>query len=446
MKCKHLIVLDILGLNHKHLEKIDRWPNLQSLLSGGNISTLEVPFPAVTIPVQASITTGKLPSEHGMVANGIFDRDTLNVGFWEQYASLVSGERIWDKVKRLYPNFKTAVLFWQNTLYSNNDVVITPKPIHLEDGMIPWCYSKPVGLYENLVEELGEFKLSSYWGPLAGIESSEWIVRAAIRILEREKPGLLMVYVSHLDYCCQRLGPDNPAIDDELGKVDALLGEFVESLNRFEAINETAVIILSEYGFFEVKDAVAPNVLLRQNGFLKIREIQGKEFLDLEMSDAFAMVDHQVAHIYCKNTVTKDVKDLLENTEGVDFVLDSETKGRLGIDHERSGELIAVCNPDHWFSYYWWTQLERAPQFAFTVDIHRKPGYDPLELFFDPAHKCIPQDVKLIKGSHGRTDQELKNRPVFALCGPAGKSYPLPDKLHATDVEAVILDLLNTGN
>ncbi len=442
MKCKHVVVLDIVGLTRKYLDGTDLCPNIATLLNAGNACTLEVPFPAVTIPVQATLTTGKLPSDHGMIANGLFDRKSFEVNFWLQYASLVNGERIWDEIKRLKPELKTAVLFWQNTLYSDNDFVITPKPIHLEDGMIQWCYSKPVGYYEHLAKNLGQFDLSSYWGPLAGIKSSQWIIRAATKLFENEKPNLLMVYIPHLDYCCQRLGPENQLIEKELGKVDELLGEFLESIQKFEYTDETAIVVLSEYGFFQVSRAVIPNIILREHGFLKVREIEGKEYLDIEMSKAFAMVDHQVAHVYCKSDCVEDVKALLRESEGIDMVIDEELKHDLGINHPRSGELIAVSDPDSWFAYYWWTDLEKAPNFAFTVDIHRKPGYDPLELFFDPATKRVPQHVNLLKGSHGRVDLENENKPVFAIYGAPSQHFSLPTPMNATGVKKVILNLL----
>ena len=171
------ILLDVVGLEQKHLDS-GLLPNIAKITENGEAAKLEPTFPAVTSTVQASILSGKYPREHGIIANGLYDRNTYSVSFWEQSSSLVQAQRVWDTIK--YKNSKkTAVLFWQNTMYANSDIVVTPRPIHLDDKMVMWCYSKPVGYYEKLKEKLGEFNLASYWGPLASSKSSEWIANAA---------------------------------------------------------------------------------------------------------------------------------------------------------------------------------------------------------------------------------------------------------------------------
>ncbi len=396
---KHSIVIDVVGLEQKHLDS-GLVPNISKLVESGEAAPMEPVFPAVTCTVQASILSGKYPREHGIVANGLYDRDTFSVSFWEQPSSLVKAERAWDTAKR--KGAKTAVLFWQNTMYANSDIVVTPRPIHLDDKMLMWCYSKPAGYYEKLKEKFGEFDLASYWGPLASAKSSEWIANAAEYTLESERPEMLFVYIPHVDYSAQRFGKDAPQVREDVKKADEIVGRLADKVSRMGIKDQTQFTIVSEYGFNNVQGATPLNLILRDAGLLSVRTIHGKEYLDFEYSKAFAMVDHQIAHVFVKDGFEHPARKALEAAAGVDMVLDSEGKKKLGIDHGRSGELVAVAKPDSWFSYYWWHDEEMAPDFARRVDIHRKPGYDPVELFFDPKTRSIPLDTRLVKGSHGR--------------------------------------------
>jgi predicted AlkP superfamily pyrophosphatase or phosphodiesterase len=394
------ILLDVVGLEQKHLDS-GLLPNIAKITENGEVGKLEPTFPAVTCSVQASILSGKYPREHGIISNGLYDRSTFNVSFWEQSSSLVQSQRAWDTVRQKNTK-KTGVLFWQNTMYANSDIVVTPRPIHLDDKMVMWCYSKPVGYYEELKEKFGEFNLASYWGPLASSKSSEWIANAAEYTLESERPNFLFVYIPHVDYSAQRFGKEGVQVRDDLKKADEIVGRLAQKATTLGIRDETQFVILSEYAFSDVNGAVPLNLVLRDAGLLSIRTIQEKEYLDFEYSKAFAMVDHQVAHIFIKNGYEKEARSVLETTSGVDMVLDGDGKKDLAIDHERSGDLIAIAAKDKWFSYYWWYNEDKAPDFAHKVDIHRKPGYDPVELFIDPKTKSIPLETSLVKGSHGR--------------------------------------------
>ncbi len=394
------ILLDVVGLEQKHLDS-GLVPNIAKITENGEAAKLEPTFPAVTSTVQASILSGKYPREHGIIANGLYDRSTYSVSFWEQSSSLVKAQRLWDTIKQKNSK-KTAVLFWQNTMYANSDIVVTPRPIHLDDKMIMWCYSRPVGYYEKLKEKFGEFNLASYWGPLASFKSSEWIANAAEYTLENERPNFLSVYIPHADYSVQRFGKGAIQVRDDLKRADEIVGRFVQKATDLGIREQMQFTIISEYAFNDVNGAVPLNLVLRDAGLLTIRTIQEREYLDFEYSKAFAMVDHQVAHVYIKDGYERETKMALEATAGVDRILDGKGKEELAIDHERSGELIAISARDRWFSYYWWHDESRAPDFARKVDIHRKPGYDPVELFVDQETKSIPLNASLVKGSHGR--------------------------------------------
>lgn len=391
---KYSVVIDVVGLEY---DRIGDLPNIAKIAEGGQAARMEPVFPAVTCTVQASALSGKYPSEHGIISNGLYDKDRYSVSFWEQPSKLVKSERIWDIAKRRNPATKTAVLFWQNSMYAQSDIVVTPRPLHTETGMIMWCYSRPVGYYEELKQKLGEFNLARYWGPLASHESSEWICSAAEYTLEKHRPDMTFVYIPHVDYSAQRFGKNSAQARDDLKKADEMVGRIVSKTAELGIKDQTQFTIFSEYAFNDVSGAVPLNVALRDAGLLATRTIKEKEYVDFEFSDAFAMVDHQIAHVYVKDGRIGEAKKAIEDIKGVDSLLHTEEeKKKLGISHPRSGDIIAISNIDKWFSYYWWHDAEKAPDFARTVDIHRKPGYDPVELFFDPRTKSIPDRKSVV--------------------------------------------------
>ena len=403
---KYHIVIDIVGLEFDHLQS-DIIPNISRIASEGECAKMEPVFPSVTCTVQASLLSGTYPSEHGIISNGLYDRTNHNISFWEQSSNLVKTDKVWDVAKKNSSNkpkaIKTAVLFWQNTMHCKANIVVTPRPLHFDDGMVMWCYSKPVGYYDQqLKTKFGEFNLATYWGPFASHKSSEWISQATTYTLEEHRPNLLFTYIPHIDYSAQRFGKRSSQVKDDLKIADGIVEEIVQKTIELGIKDESQFIILSEYGFNDVSSAIPLNLRLRDAGLLATRRIQDKEYLDYEFSNAFAMADHQIAHIYVKDGFANQAKHALEDITGVDRLLYGEEKKLLKIDHERSGDIIAISDKDKWFSYYWWYEPERAPTFAKNVDIHRKPGYDPVELFIDPNTRSISQDTSLVKGSHGR--------------------------------------------
>ena len=384
----------------------DNLPNIQQVAERGAYRPVTPVFPAVTSTVQASLLTGKYPNEHGIISNGTYNRSNYSVSYWDQDSSLVQAPRIWDFLGNgKSDDVRSAVLFWQNTLHARSDVVVTPKPIHLENGMITWCYSRPPNFYEDILKpKLGEFQLATYWGPLASSKSTDWIAAATEVTFETQRPSILFTYFPHVDYSAQRFGKNSREVIEDLVKADNLIGGFIEKVRKLDLLDNTEFVILSEYPFSDVEGFINLNLLLRDEGFLQVRQIGGFEFIDFEYSDAFAMVDHQVAHIYVKKPTRIDqVKEYLVKIPGMDRVLSTVSeKHEFQIDHPKSGELIAISDKNKLFTYYWWYDPSLAPPFATTVDIHRKPGYDPVELFFDHHKKSIPLDASLVRSSHGR--------------------------------------------
>jgi predicted AlkP superfamily pyrophosphatase or phosphodiesterase len=432
-------------------------PSLAALAREGGLRPLRPVLPAVTCPVQATFTTGLPPAGHGCVANGWYFRDLSEVWLWRQSNRLVGGEKLWEAAARRDPGFSCALLFWWYNMYSTATWSVTPRPMYPADGRkIPDIYTQPAELREELNARLGAFPLFRFWGPGADLVASRWIADCARHVYDSRRPTLTLVYLPHLDYSLQRLGPGHPAIRQELAAIDALAGELVEHVRRDGA----RVVVLSEYGITPVSGAVHVNRALREAKLIHIRHELGRELLDAGASEAFAVADHQVAHVYVRRPErVPEVRQLLAALPGVETVLDAEGKRAAGLDHPRAGELVAVSRPDRWFTYYYWLDDGVAPDFARTVDIHRKPGYDPVELFLDPALRVpqlrvgwrllqkalgfrylmdvIPLDAGLVKGSHGRPPDDPGAGPLLVSSEPG----LLPaGPVAATDVKALLLD------
>jgi predicted AlkP superfamily pyrophosphatase or phosphodiesterase len=448
-----LVVINIVGLTPELLG--EHTPRLNALINDGFLATLEGVFPAVTCTAQASMLTGLLPRDHGIVGNGWYFRDLAEIWFWRQSNQLVQGAKVWEDARENSPAFTCAKLFWWYNMYASVDYSVTPRPIYPADGRkLAALYSHPEELEARLVEALGPFPFFDFWGPKAGIKSSEWIARCSMLVFDRQRPSLQLVYLPHLDYNLQRLGPDDPRIKTDVQEIDRVAGDLVDHVRAGGA----EVMIVSEYGIEQVEAPVNINRVLRETGYLAVRETLGWELLDAGASRAFAVADHQVAHIYIrdKNDIA-EVAGLLRSTPGVAEVLDEAGKRDWGIDHSRSGELVAVAEPGHWFTYYYWLDDAKAPDFARTVDIHRKPGYDPAELFIDPdlkfprlkiARKVLQKDLgfrtlmdmiplkpELVRGTHGRP-------AANADCGPLliGSHRSLAaDRFEMTDIKQLIL-------
>ena len=419
---RRVVVLDVVGLQSDHLGS-GHAPNLTGLLDEEHTADLRPPFPAVTVPAQTTLATGRSPAAHGDVANGEYDRDADAVAFWERDRG--DRTRIWEAAADA--GLTTGALFFQHLVGTNADVSVTPSPIEDEDNNILEmnCWTNPDGLYDDLEAEYGHFPLHNYWGPAANERSSEWILNAAREAIERFDPDLLWVYVPHLDYDAQRHGPDAPETDAALETVDELLGSFLSFLRADERWQETVVNVVSEYGFHSVDTPEFPNRALRQAGLLSVTDDgHGGEEVDLSRSAAFAMVDHQVAHVYADADVVAAARETLEALDGVAEVLDDDGTAARGFDHPSAGDLVLVAEPDAWFQYYWWDANEAAPSYATDMDIHAKPGFDPCELFVGDAG-LASLDPTQIGGSHGRVDEET--RGVYGIGGPAAPETLSPD-------------------
>lgn len=409
-------------------------------------------LPAVTTSVQSTYVTGKLPQEHGIVGNGWYDRLDCEVKFWKQSNKLVQGEKIWERAKREDPTFTCANMFWWYNMYSAADYAVTPRPNYLADGRkLPDCYSVPAELRDQLQRELGQFPLFQFWGPGANIKSTQWIADASVYTDKKYNPTLTLIYLPHLDYCLQKFGQDLLRIRNDLREIDRV----VEQLVTHYSITDTQIILLSEYGITDVSNPISLNRVLREHGLLQIRVERGLELLDAGASRAFVVADHQVAHVYVNDpAVTSKVRSIIENVSGIELVLDREQQKQYGINHERAGSLVLMADERSWFTYYFWLDDARAPDYARAVDIHKKPGYDPVEMFMTSRLRAgykllrkkaglryvmdvIPLDPSLIKGSHGRIGNSKEFHPVFIGDGV------IQDQLSATDVYGLIWDSLN---
>lgn len=433
-------VINVVGLTPRHLG--EDTPKINEIASKGFASPMSGVLPAVTCSAQATMLTGKPPSGHGVVGNGWYSRELGEVQFWKQSNALVGAPKIYETARRRNPAFTCAKMFWWFNQGAAADWSVTPKPHYGSDGSkVFGIQSTPPHLATELEGKLGPFPFFSFWGPKAGLPCSDWIARASAHVIRSHRPTLSLVYLPHLDYDFQRFGPSFPGARRRVREVDARAGVVADEARAQGA----QVIVLSEYGIAPVSRPVHINRALREAGWLTVRPGPFGEMLDPYQSKAFAVADHQIAHVYVTDPkLLPAVRERLLAVEGIDGVLDGDSRARAGLDHPRAGDLIAMAKPDAWFTYYYWLDDRLAPDFARTVDIHRKPGYDPMELFVDPAlvmpglrigwallmkalgaryrMNVISLDASAIRGSHGLAPADPKDGPVFVCSAKSASS------------------------
>ncbi|HYE32180.1 MAG TPA: nucleotide pyrophosphatase/phosphodiesterase family protein [Methylomirabilota bacterium] len=436
-------IIDVVGLTTGCLGP--ETPRLNAFLKRSALARINPGLPAVTCTAQSTYLTGVSPAQHGIVGNGWYNRELSEVQFWKQSNRLVGAPKLWEELRAQEPKFTCAKLFWWYNMYSSADWSITPRPAYPADGRKVFdIYTHPADIRYEIKKELGEFPFPAFWGPAAGSDSpkfkaddvSRWIAASAKWIEERHHPTLSLIYLPHLDYNLQRFGPNDPRVGKDYAEIDLIVGDLIDYFDKAGV----QVVLLSEYGITEVNQPVHLNRIFREQGWIKVREELGLEILDAGASDVFAVADHQLAHIYINNaSIAPRLKALLQKTPGVGEILDGPGKSREGLNHPRSGDLVVISTPEAWFTYYYWLDDALAPDFARTVDIHRKPGYDPVELFIDPTLKApklkiaasllkkklgfrmlmdvIPLDATLVKGSHGRRPERVEDWPVLIAPG-----------------------------
>ncbi|WP_318312521.1 alkaline phosphatase family protein [Flagellimonas crocea] len=450
---KKTVVINIVGLTQQLIG--EHTPFIRSFQEKGKASVIKPVLPAVTCSAQSTYLTGKWPTSHGIVGNGWFFKEELEVKFWRQGNPLVQSNKIWDELKTLDPGFTCANMFWWYNMYSGVDFSATPRPNYLADGRkIPDIYTYPASLRDKLQEILGTFPLFKFWGPKTSIASSRWIADATMEMDKENNPTLTLVYLPHLDYNTQRHGLNFDILQKDLREIDAVVQDLVEYYEKQSA----HIVLLSEYGITNVSNPVHINRYLRKEGYLGIRVERGLELLDAGASDVFAVADHQIAHVYAKESVDLDkLYAYLKTIPGVEKVITKKEREAYHLEHDRAGDFILVADKDSWFTYYFWEDDAVAPDYARMVDIHKKPGYDPVEMFTDPADKLvvpkvmwkllkkklgfrtvmdvIPLKAELVKGSHGRIPEEKEDWPILITNKADGLDSP---ELLSTEVYGVL--------
>jgi predicted AlkP superfamily pyrophosphatase or phosphodiesterase len=466
-------VINVVGLTEA---LIGEWtPRIVEFRKRGAAANITPAFPAVTCTAQSNYLTGKSPSQHGIVGNGWYNRELAEVHFWKQSNHLVQSKKIWEALNESPDGRReTANCFWWFNMYSSVDYSITPRPVYRADGgKIFDVYSWPYSIRPEVKKDLGEFPFFGFWGPAAGVKTpkgaadctTRWIAESAKWMEKKYSPALNLIYLPHLDYNLQRHGPFiraedggrkiNPVIIPDLKAIDAIVGGLIDDLGA----RDVQIVLLSEYGITNVDTPIHLNRVFRQQGWLTVKDELGQEILDAGASKVFAVADHQVAHIYINDwSLYDELSVLLEKTPGIGTILGRDEKNSMCIDHPRAGDLIATAEENAWFTYYYWEDDARAPDFARTVDIHRKPGYDPAELFLDPGISqpklkiarrllqkklgfrmlmdVIPLDASLVKGSHGRRPADKKDWPIIITEKPASLGN---GQIESTDVFQVLL-------
>lgn len=432
----HVLLLSIPGLRPQDVAAM---PNLAKLTAGGDCAPLVPSFPAVTWTVEANMLTGQLPRHHGVIGNGFYWRDKNEVEMWTAWNDKIQQPQIWDILHKHDPQLTSAVWFPMLSKGCGADYICMPKPVHNPDGSESlWCYTKPVEYYGTLRDTFGHFPLKHFWGPLAGIPSSAWIADTAALAMKQFRPRFFYIYLPHLDYAAQKLGPDSPAALKALTELDGVIGKLASDVTAALPGENVLWLVASEYAITPVDHVTYPNRVLREAGLVEFKIEDGLEQLDFAASKAWALVDHQFSHVFVKDADQKTIDrivDVFATLEGIAEVLTGNERAKYLMDHERSGEVILISEPNSWQAYYWWLDDAKAPKYARTVDIHNKPGYDPVELHFDMATKSIPLNATLIKGSHGAPAVNENQRGVL-LSSQKGVfvEVPTPD----TDVCEIV--------
>lgn len=436
-----VVWLNLVGLTPRLLAHA---PRLAALAAQGASRPVAGVVPAVTLTAQATMLTGTGPEEHGVVGNGWYRRETGEVRFWVQaHAQLERPSaltRLQAAAAARGEDLRLAQLFWWFNQGTPATLAVTPKPWYGSDGSkVFGIHGRPADLAPGLEARLGPFPFHAFWGPRAGLAATEWIAAATADVLRTHRPHLTLAYLPHLDYDLQRHGPDAPGTPARVAELDRAAGAVLDAAREVGA----AVVGVSEYGIVPVRRAVAVNRALREAGLLAVRDGPFGEALETFESRAFAVVDHQLAHVYVREAAdVRPVAERLAALTGVARALVGAERAEVGLRHARSGEIVLLAERDAWFAYPWWLDDARAPDFARTVDIHRKPGYDPLELFVDPALRLpalrvarrllakklgfryrmdvVPLDPGLVRGSHGVPPADPQDGPLV-LCDEADR-------------------------
>ncbi len=449
IRVQRTAILNVVGLTTRLIGS--RTPCIQAFLERNELALIDPVLPAVTCSAQATYLTGALPDRHGIVGNGWYDRDYCEHRFWPQSEKLIQAQPFWEQLRDEDPSYTCAKIFWWYNMYSSADYSVTPRPLYPADGRKVFdIHTNPMGMREKIKADLGPFPFTHFWGPLASILSTQWIAELAKWIEDKHWPSLSLVYLPHLDYDLQRYGLEGPHLDTCLAEIDAVVGDLI----AFYEKRSIKPILLSEYGITNVSRPVHLNRVLRARGWIQVKDELGKETLDLGGSRVFAIADHQLAHVYLNDlSLLDEVRGELERTPGVAEVLGPMEKSYAGLDHPRGGDLIVVAEAESWFTYYYWLDERKAPDFARCIDIHRKYGYDPAELFFDPAFKhpkrrvamkilrsklgmrsllnVIPTSAEMVKGSHGAPPSDRHDWPVLIGDFP---DFPRSREVAAKDV------------
>ncbi len=456
-----LLIVNAVGLTPRWLPHA---PRLRALAEAGWLRPLREALPAVTCTAQATLLTGQTPERHGVVGNGWLFRDTGEVRFWQQSNRLIQAEPVYVTARRRAKergrDFCCAKLFWWFNQGAAVNISITPKPYYGADGNKVFDVTgAPATVVEMVKKRFGPFPFATFWGPMAGLPCTQWIANGAQTVM-MTRPDLTLVYLPHLDYDPQRFGPGGCDMPRLVGELDAACEPLLDEARRCGA----RVWVVSEYGHVSVRRAVLPNRVLNEEELLTVRPGPFGDQLDTFESRAFAVCDHQLAHVYVRDEAdVPRVREVVAAMPGVARVLAGEERAEIDLRHPRAGEIVALSEPDAWFAYPFWLDDRRAPDYARTVDIHRKPGYDPCELFFDPAlwwpkgraawrllqkklgfrtlFDVIPLDADLVQGSHGLRAADRTDRPLLIGDGPA----PPGEELPMTAVRDLVLGALDLG-
>lgn len=435
-----VIVIDAVCLTPTHLQDRISTPNLNLLASMGQTAVIRPIFPAVTGPVHATVCTGLYPDEHGVVSDGYFDREERQIRYGRGKGNAIRLPRFWEQWRS--EEVKTALLFMSENKFCSADIMLRSAPRYVAGALYPWCYSRPADLYSSLARLLGEFPLQPFRSAAATYRTCRWIVQAAHYVLTQYQPEITFVYLPVLEYEFQRYGPDSKRARQALQKLDELVGLFLRRASAAGVLEEATVLVMSDYAYAPVTRPVYINRCLRQHKLLQVVKIQGREYLDVENSLAFAVADHQVAHVYCQPEVIEQVRDVLGALPGVSQVLVGQEGAKWRVAHSHAGEIIAIAESDSWFVHYWWRYQRSAPAFAYNIGVHRYMPLDVVELLQDMDNCLPPLALDRVRGSHGAVTGQERDFVALIAAGPGAGAVKRETVYSHADLAEIIRTIL----
>ncbi len=243
-----LVVISIDGLRPDYITAADahgaKVPNLRRLLKEGTYAEgVEGVVPTVTYPSHTTLVTGVWPAKHGIFANTTFDPLQNNYQGWYWYAEDIRVPTLWDAAAKA--GRTTASVQWPVTVGAHItwDIPELWRATTEDDAKLLRS-AATAGLLAEAQGELGPYS----GGTDSSVEADQNRGRYAQWILEKKRPGLLLLHLIALDHIEHETGPFSGEAVAVLEGLDAAIGNVRETAERL-ARGRAYVAVVSDHGF-----------------------------------------------------------------------------------------------------------------------------------------------------------------------------------------------------